>query len=322
MFCAAWIRGPEVGCILLLFQCSDLLLSTWHQPPSCHVVPHRQSLCQCWAKQGRLIPWPLPSCGSGSQNLREVPSSAWAHSTFFRTSFSIQCGGSFPGSFSLVRASFPSDRQDHGSQQWAAESSWFCLSPLYHSSATPSLVLTLSLSVSSLPSLYPSTPPPHLHCSLPCPAEEQGLIWRVHNNSCNSPALTGPPQARPGPRVQCQTHMCLPVRSEILILQRDSAVPSHDHILVPNPLFYFSPACYHQTQPPYHTLVPTFQQDCMPGQWNGTRARREEKRGALFEAGLHFNDIWAPPHPSCLSSWLWIAAWQHWTTGGQLLWSW
>lgn len=138
--------------------------------------------------------------------------------------------------------------------------------PLFITHQPPPLWFSLFLSL-SLP-FPPSTPlpPPHLHCSLPCPAEEQGLIWRVHNNSCNSPALTGPPQARPGPRVQCQTHMCLPVRSEILILQRDSAVPSHDHILVPNPLFYFSPACYHQTQPPYHTLVPTFQQDCMPGQ--------------------------------------------------------
>ena len=177
-----------------------------------------------------------------------------------------QCGGSFPASSSLVWASFPSDRQDHGSQQWAAESSWFCLSPLYHSSTTPSLVLTLSLSVS-----------PPLHCSLPCPAEEQGLIWRVHNNSCNSPALTGPPRARPGPRVQCQTHMCLPVRSEILILQPDCAVPSHDHILVPNPLFYFSPACFPKPNPHIIPLCPHSSRTACPGSEMG-HGRREKRR--------------------------------------------
>ena len=42
-------------------------------------APQAECLCQCWAKQGRLIPWPLPSWGSGSQNLCEV-------SVFFRTS--------------------------------------------------------------------------------------------------------------------------------------------------------------------------------------------------------------------------------------------
>lgn len=49
MFCAAWIRGAEVGSTFLLFQGSDPLVSTWHQPPCCHVVPHGHSLCQCLA---------------------------------------------------------------------------------------------------------------------------------------------------------------------------------------------------------------------------------------------------------------------------------
>lgn len=119
--------------------------------------------------------------------------------------------------------------------------------------------------------------PPPLHCSLPCPAEEQGLIWRVHNNSCNSPALTGPPRARPGPRVQCQTHMCLPVRSEILILQPDCAVPSHDHILVPNPLFYFSPACFPKPNPHIIPLCPHSSRTACPGSEMG-HGRREKRR--------------------------------------------
>lgn len=56
--------------------------------------------------------------------------------------------------------------------------------------------LCFSLSVSSLH--FPFSAHPHLHGSLPFSAGEQGLIWRAHNNSCNSPALVGPPQARPG----------------------------------------------------------------------------------------------------------------------------
>lgn len=39
---------------------------------------------------------------------------------------------------------------------------------------------------------------PHLLVSLFCPAGEQGLIWRDHNNSCSSLAFAGAPQARPG----------------------------------------------------------------------------------------------------------------------------
>lgn len=131
-----------------------------------------------------------------------------------------------------------------------------CNFPLFITHQPPPLFFSLFLClVSSLPL------PPPLHCSLPCPAEEQGLIWRVHNNSCNSPTLTGPPRARPGPRVQCQAHMCLAGRTEILILCPGSAVPSHDHIFASN-----LPSLPPQTQPPYQTLVPTFQQDCMPGQ--------------------------------------------------------
>lgn len=112
---------------------------------------------------------------------------------------------------------------------------------------------------------FSAPPRHHLLVSLFCPAGEQGLIWRDHNNSCNRLAFTGAPQARPGPRVQCQAHMCSAGRTEILVFCPDSAVSSHDHILAPPPqppFFLISP----QTQPPYQTLVPTFLQDCMPGQ--------------------------------------------------------
>lgn len=129
--------------------------------------------------------------------------------------------------------------------------------PLFITHQPPPLFFSLFLC------LFPSLPlpQPHLHCSLPCPAVEQGLIWRVHNNSCNSPALAGPPRARPGARVQCQAHMCLAGRTEILIFCPGSAVPSHDRIFASN-----LPSLLPQTQPPCQTLVPTFQQDCMPGQ--------------------------------------------------------
>lgn len=84
-------------------------------------------------------------------------------------------------------------------------------------------------------SLFLCPPRHHLLVSLFCPAGEQGLIWRDHNNSCNSLAFTGAPQARPGPRVQCQAHMCSAGRTEILVFCPDSAVSSHDHILAPPP---------------------------------------------------------------------------------------
>lgn len=138
-----------------------------------------------------------PSC-MWKRNHCLVPCSGSSCSEWLRLSIEIQCLGSFPGSFGSVWASFPSDRQNHGLQQWAAECSLFCLSSLYHSSATPSLFLTLSLS--ALPTHT------HTHCSLFCPAGEQGLIWRVHN-SCSSLAFSGAPQVWPGPKVQCQIHM-------------------------------------------------------------------------------------------------------------------
>lgn len=88
-------------------------------------------------------------------------------------------------------------------------------------------------------SLFLCPPRHHLLVSLFCPAGEQGLIWRDHNNSCNSLAFTGAPQARPGPRVQCQAHMCSAGRAEILVFCPDSAVSSHDHILAPPPASLF-----------------------------------------------------------------------------------
>lgn len=46
----------------------------------------------------------------------------------------------------------------------------------------------------------PTPPHPHpLNPPVPCPGE-QGLIWRVHNNSCNSPTLAGPPRAQAWPK--------------------------------------------------------------------------------------------------------------------------
>lgn len=114
MICTAWIRGAEVGFIFLLFQCSDLVVSAWHQPPSCHVVPHKQSMCRCW------LSWDKSSLGLflheevGLQNYCEEPCRDWASSTL-RTSFRVQCCGcsASPGS---VWASFPSDKKALGGQ--------------------------------------------------------------------------------------------------------------------------------------------------------------------------------------------------------------
>lgn len=147
--------------------------------------------------------------------------------------------------------------------------SLFRLSPLYHSSATPSLFLTLSMS--------PPSVPPYLHCSLRCPAGEQGLIWRVHNNSCNSPALAGAPQARPGPRVQCQAHMCMDGRTEILIFCPNSMVPSHDHIFASSLPFYFLPACVPKTNPHIRLLCPHSSRTACPAvKWDTGEERREK----------------------------------------------
>lgn len=52
----------------------------------------------------------------------------------------------------------------------------------------------------------------------------------------------------------------------------DCVVPSHDHILTPNlpparpPAFFFFFHFSSNPSPPYQSPVPTFLQDCMPGQ--------------------------------------------------------
>lgn len=91
------------------------------------------------------------------------------------------------------------------------------------------------------PSLSLINPPPHLLCSLFCPAAEHGLIWRDHNNSCNSLAFSGALQARPGQARGFSVRLtCWAEGTEILIFCPDSAVPSHDLILAPTSSFSFS----------------------------------------------------------------------------------
>lgn len=131
--------------------------------------------------------------------------------------------------------------------------------PLFITHQPPPLCFSLFLC------LFPPSVPPHLHFSLPCPAGEQGLIWRVHNNSCNSPALAGPPRARPGPRVQCQAHMCLAGSTEILIFCPDSTVPSHDRISAANVPFNFLPACFPKPNPHIRLLCPHSSRTACPG---------------------------------------------------------
>lgn len=106
--------------------------------------------------------------------------------------------------------------------------------------------------------------------------------------------------AKHGSRFQCQAHMCLAGRAVFLILPLCARARSH-FCLRPPFLFPLN------LTPPYQSLLPTFQLECMPGQWNGTRVRRE----VLFEVDLHFNVI-------CLSSRIWRAMWGSWITGVQL----
>lgn len=287
MICAAWIRGPEVGCIRLLFQRSDLLCRRGISPHPAMRCPTGRACASAGPSGGERSRGPYPSCGSGSQNHCEVPCSGWAYSTFWRTSFRVQCCGSFPASpgsvwaYSLQTGKILACKSGRPSLLYSSFSS---LSLISHP-----LSVSHSFSVSSLPTFPP--PPP----LFPAPLESKTLYGEfITTAAIVQPSLVHR-RPRPGPRVQCQAHICLAGKTEILIFCPDSAVPSHHHISAPHLPFSFLASLLPQTQPPYRTLVPTFQQDCMPGQWNGTRARREERRDAVFEAGLHFNDIWAPP---------------------------
>lgn len=136
---------------------------------------------------------------------------------------------------------------------------------------------------SAFPLFITHQPPPlrfslFLCLSPPCPAGEQGLIWRVHNNSCNSPILTGAPRARPGPRVQCQAHMCLAGSTEFLTFCPDSAVPSLDHIFASNlPLFISRQPASPKPNPHIRLLCPHSSMTACPGSEMG-HGRREKRR--------------------------------------------
>lgn len=135
--------------------------------------------------------------------------------------------GRRPGLLGSVR------RQQSGEKKTTnpAACSWrlYSLSHSFnHSSAAPSLVLTLSLPPTSSTSTTSTTSAP----TLSGPAAERCLIWRAHNNSCSSPAFShsrctsgpsvqapnqgsGPTQARgpdqcSGPGVQARTRVHAP----------------------------------------------------------------------------------------------------------------
>lgn len=101
MICAE-TRKARVGSVFLLFQCSDLLVSTSHQPilpcgvPSIEFMP-----VLGWVRMNHPGA-PFFMCGSGSQKNCEVPGSDWACSSFLRTSFRVQWRDSLPAYPTLV----------------------------------------------------------------------------------------------------------------------------------------------------------------------------------------------------------------------------
>lgn len=222
MICAAWIRGEKLATLSVCFSALTCL-------------------CGCGIGWGWIVPGPLTSWRSGMQKHCEV-----ACSGGLRNRFRLRCCGSFSAPFGSVCT-------QTGLQQWAAEYSFFCRSPLYHSSTTPSLV------------------PPHLLCSLFCPAAEHGLIWRDHNNSCNSLAFSGAPQARPGRGVQCQAHMLGRTDWNPRLLSRLCGAITRSHPC-PHLLVFFLP----EPNPRIRRSCPHSSSTACPGSEMGHR--RGEKR--------------------------------------------
>lgn len=132
--------------------------------------------------------------------------------------------------------------------------------PLFITHQPPPLHFSLFLCLfPSLPLCSTTHPPP----LFPALLESEALYGEFITTAAAvqpSPVHLGP---GPGPRVQCQARMCLAGRTEILIFcprLRGAIAPSHP---CPSPSRCGPPP---QPQPPYQTAVPTFQQDCMPGQ--------------------------------------------------------